>query len=125
MDRYLGITFPFEDDPKGKYFKLDQTAKDNIKSRLTLLLTTKTGERLYKPRFGLNLARYQFEPMDKITYNSLREEVVGTVQRYIKEINILNVEFDVNEDKLFVGLRVFYEITDGFYKENDQLNLKF
>ena len=54
---YINIQFPFQDDPEGKFVKMNTDAKQAIKSDLVHLLLTNKGERLYLPSFGANLRR--------------------------------------------------------------------
>jgi phage baseplate assembly protein W len=124
-DRYLGITFPFQEDLKGKYLKLTNIDKDAVRSNLSNLITTMKGERLYKPDFGTNVMRFLFEPMDDVTYGEIREEIIGAVTKYLKEIEVQNVEINTDEQRNFVGLRISYTITDGVFREKDEISLLF
>ena len=124
-DKYLGIGFPFQQDLKGKYLKLNKTDVEQVKSNLSYLITSSVGERLYKPNFGINLMQYIFQPMDEQTYNDIRNEIIGTCSKYLKEIQIQKIETTVNESQLFVGLKISYVISDGVFKQQDQLSLLF
>lgn len=124
-DKYLGIVFPFEEDLKGKYLKLTRTDKEKVKSNLTNLLTTMKGERLFRPDFGTNIMQYLFEQMDEQTYLEIRQEIVGTVAKYMKEIEILKVEVKENQEKNFIGLKIFYNISTGIFKDSDTIDLLF
>ena len=72
---YINIQFPFQDDPDGKFLKLNTGAKQAIKSDLVHLLLTNKGERLYLPNFGANLRQYLFEPNDDTVANSIKNEI--------------------------------------------------
>ena len=124
-DRYLGIKFPFEEDLKGKYLRLTNIDKDAIRSNLSNLITTMKGERLFKPDFGTDIMRFLFEPMDEQTYGEIREEILGAVAKYLTEIEVQKVETNINEDNLFVGLRISYTISDGVFKDKDSVELLF
>lgn len=124
-DRYLGITFPFQEDLKGKYLKLTNVDKDAVRSNLANLITTMKGERLYKPDFGTNVMRFLFEPMDDNIYGEIREEIVSVVTKYLKEIEIQKIEVNTDEQRHFVGLRISYNITDGVFREQDEVSLLF
>jgi len=124
-DRYLGIAFPFQEDLKGKYLKLTNVDKDAVRSNLTNLITTMKGERLYKPDFGTNVMRFLFEPMDDTTYGEIREEILSVVSKYLKEIEVQRVEINTDEQRNFVGLKISYNITDGVFREQDELSLLF
>lgn len=124
-DKYLGIAFPFQEDLKGKYLKLNKTPKDETKSNLTHLLTTTKGERLYRPDFGTNIMQYLFEPIDEKTYNDIRTEIIGAITKYMKEIEVKNIEINVDESQNFIGIKIAYSISDGFFKESDNIELLF
>lgn len=124
-DRYLGIEFPFQEDIKGKYLKLTKREKDRVKSNLTNLITTMKGERMYRPNFGTNLSKYIFEPMDEQTYSDIRQEIVGTVAKYMKEVDIIKVEIKATPDALLIGIKIAYDISVGVFKEPDTIDLLF
>lgn len=124
-DRYINITFPFEEDTKGKWLKLNNNSKDATKSKLANLITTKKGERLYKPDYGTNIMDYIFEPLDDFTYNEIRQEILSTVSKYLSEVEIQNVEANIDYNNYFIGLKISYTESDGVFKEKNNLNLLF
>jgi phage baseplate assembly protein W len=121
----LGITFPYQEDLTGKFLKMNQNDKDELKSKIALLITTQKNQRLYKPDFGLNLEQFLFLPMDEMTYNQIRQEVIGTVEKYLTQVKIENVQTDVNESQNLIGIQIRYSITDGILKDNDELKIIF
>jgi phage baseplate assembly protein W len=121
----LGITFPYQEDLTGKFLKMNQNDKDELKSKIALLITTQKNQRLYKPDFGLNLEQFLFLPMDEMTYNQIRQEVIGTVEKYLTQLKIENVQTDVNESQNLIGIQIRYSITDGILKDNDELKIIF
>lgn len=124
-DKYLGITFPFQNDLTGKYIRLNKTKKDEIRSQLNNLITTNKGERLFKPDFGINLKKFLFEPMDDNTHGEIRNEIINAVTKYMTNVKIEKVETKINEQELFIGLRILYSISDGIFKESDEINILF
>ena len=121
----LGITFPYQEDLSGKFLKMNQTDKEELKSKIALLITTPKNQRLYKPDYGLNLEQFLFLPMDDMTYNQVRQEVINTVEKYLTQVKIENVQTDVNESQNLIGIQIRYSITDGILKDNDELKILF
>jgi phage baseplate assembly protein W len=121
----LGITFPYQEDLNGKFLRMNQTDKEEIKSQLALLITTQKGQRLFKPSFGLNIDQFLFQPMDEVTYAQIRDEIVSTVTRYIPKLKIEKVETTTNESQNLIGIRISYSISDGILKESDEVNILF
>lgn len=121
----LGITFPYQEDLSGKFLKMNQTDKDELKSKIALLITTPKNQRLYKPDYGLNLEQFLFLPMDDMTYNQVRQEVINTVEKYLTQVKIENVQTDVNESQNLIGIQIRYSISDGILKDNDELKILF
>ena len=121
----LGITFPYQEDLSGKFLKMNQTDKDELKSKIAFLITTQKNQRLYKPDFGLNMEQFLFLPMDEMTYNAIRQEVINTIEKYLTQVKIENVQIDVNESQNLVGIQIRYSITDGILKDNDELKILF
>jgi phage baseplate assembly protein W len=121
----LGITFPYQEDLSGKFLKMNQTDKDELKSKIAFLITTQKNQRLYKPDFGLNMEQFLFLPMDDMTYNAVRQEIIGTIEKYLTQVKIENVQIDVNESQNLVGIQIRYSITDGILKDNDELKILF
>ena len=68
---YINIQFPFQDDPDGKFLKMNDDVKQAIKADLLHLLLTNKGERLYMPDFGANLRKYLFEQNDDISHQAI------------------------------------------------------
>jgi|LauGreDrversion4_2_1035121.scaffolds.fasta_scaffold1288602_2 phage baseplate assembly protein W len=121
----LGITFPYQEDLTGKFLKMNQNDKDEVKSKIAFLITTQKNQRLYKPDFGLNIEQFLFMPMDEMTYNQVRQEIINTVEKYLTDVKIENVQLDVSESQNLIGLQIRYSITDGILKDKDELKILF
>lgn len=63
-----------------------------IKNDLLQLLLTLPGERVMRPRFGVNLRNVVFEQLDDITIELLREEVATAVANYLPTIRLLSLD---------------------------------
>ena len=123
--RYINIDFPFRDSKKGFYFKLNQTDKDAIRADLLHLLLTNKGERLYMPDFGSDLRKFIFEPNDRITHDEIKENLNGTIKRYIPNLIVDSIEFKNNEIEELIIVELKYTVIDGTFSSSDVLEITF
>jgi phage baseplate assembly protein W len=87
-----GIIFPFRDSLKGDYLALSETPESEIRSNLIHLLLTRKGSRYFLPDFGTRLYEYIFEPLDGPTFDAIRAEIQQSVDTYIPNLRIDNIE---------------------------------
>lgn len=86
------------------------TELEEIKQSVHLILTTRRGERSFRPKFGANLDQYAFELMDTTTYNLIRQEVVAALQTWEPRICNIRVELDHRPEAGQLIANVFYEV---------------
>ena len=60
---------------------------------VTNLLLTSKGERIDNPEFGTLLRAQLFNPMTAASFSDIEDSIIDSVQTYIPEIRINNVEF--------------------------------
>lgn len=81
--------------PLGKTYKNGLLPKTSgielVKNNLIQLLRTERGERVMLPDFGCNLRKYLFEPLDKETFRSIKNEILTTINKYAVGVNILKL----------------------------------
>jgi len=78
-----GLSFPIgKQKLKGGFFKRE-SGKNLIKDAVHQLLKTERGERVLLPRFGCNLRKYLFQPLDEATFEGIKREIVVSFNRYI------------------------------------------
>ena len=89
-DSFLGTGwgFPptFDRNRKGVGMISDE---EDIRSSLHILLTTDVGERVMRPKYGCNLHRLVFEPMN-ITLQTYMKDLIRTAILYFEPRIILN-----------------------------------
>lgn len=81
--KVAGLNFPLGSVRNGGYFS-KTTGIDMIKDSVRQLLLTETGERVMLPNYGCNLRKYLFEPLDDITFESIRRDIEFSFNNYIK-----------------------------------------
>jgi len=72
----------------GKGYFHKTTGIQLIKNNLKQLISTKKGERVMLPGYGLALQKYLFQPLDKDLVESIREEIVVQVERWFPYVTI-------------------------------------
>lgn len=92
----------------GRFRRLSEL--EEIKQSVHLILTTRRGERPFRPEFGVNLDQYAFELMDTTTCNLIRQEVVAALQQWEPRIWNIRVEFDRKAEEGRLVANVFYEV---------------
>lgn len=86
------------------------TELEEIKQSVRLILTTRQGERPFRPKFGARLDLYAFETMDTTTCNLIRQGVVAALQAWEPRIWNIRVEFDHRPEEGQLIANVSYEV---------------
>ena len=58
---------------------------------------TDKGERVMLPGYGMSLKKYLFEPLDEITYFLLRTDILKTLNKYFKTVNVISLGIFADE----------------------------
>lgn len=100
------------------------TELEEIKQSVHLILTTRKGERPFRPKFGTNLDRFAFETMDTTTCNLIRQEVIAALQTWEPRIWNIRVEFDHRPEAGQLIVNVFYEVRHSGVAASQQISLQ-
>lgn len=118
--RFINITYPFKNSPKGFFLDLTTTDNQAIKSDLMHLILTRKGQRLYNPDFGTNILRFIFEPNDNLTFSEIKQEITDVVKRYLPNLQINEISVtESTESEYAAVLRIDYSITDDVFTTTD------
>ena len=86
------------------------------------VIFTPKGQRIRQPEFGTDLIKYIFSPNDAETWESVKNEIVGSVHRYIPNCNIKNVRVVQSDDeRAEIFVRIDYSVTQGNKIINDSI----
>jgi hypothetical protein len=123
--QFINIQFPFQDDPEGKFLRMNDDSKKAIKSDLVHLLLTNKGERLYMPDFGANLRRYLFEPNDEKSTDGIKNEISEAVRKFLPNLTISELTTaPVEDNEHAVMVRIDYIVTTGAFQSSDFVTLQ-
>ena len=123
--KFYDIKFPIthENDSQGFYFDLNKNKYEAIRSCITHLIFTPTGQRLRKPQFGSNLIKMLFTINDEITQSQIKEEISSSIKKFIPIVDIKNVEGVVDETGRGYKLHIDYGVNEGNFEVNDSIDI--
>ena len=124
-ERFINISFPFSDDYKGKFIKMEKESKRAIKSDLLHLLLTDRRQRLYLPRFGVNLRQYLFEPNEGTVQKAIQVEIEKAIQEFIPNLTVIGItvtQSERNEHATIV--RLDYRVTTAAFDGADFVEIE-
>lgn len=100
----VGLQYPIPSDPKNGYFS-KSTNLGLVKSNLSSLLRTERGERFMRPDYGCNLRKFLMEPLDEVTFSTIKEEVMTSIRRYLSTVSVGKLQvFETRSGQLKVNL---------------------
>jgi len=124
-EKFINITFPFTDSPKGFFVNLNKDDQNAIKSDLMYLILTTKGQRLYNPEFGTNLLKFIFEPNDSLSFEDIKEEINFVVSKYLPNLTINDITVETPKDEEYTAeIKLFYTITEDAFKVKDILIIR-
>lgn len=99
------------------------TEQEEIAQSVRMILTTRRGERRFRPKFGAHLDQYAFETMDTTTCNLIRQEVVSALQTWEPRIWNIRVEFDRRPEEGQLVAVVSYEVRRSGIRASQPVSL--
>jgi len=92
--------------------------EDDVRASLEILLATEVGERVMQPRYGCNLHRLLFEPLD-LTLRTYMKDLIRTAILYFEPRVILDdVTFELVSAEGRIDLRVDYTVAKTNARNN-------
>lgn len=88
-----GWSFPPSFENQGRSVHMVE-AEEDIRQSLSLLMSTRIGERIMQPTFGWHRDELLFEPLSTTLATKLRREVVKAVLFYEPRIKLDSVQFE-------------------------------
>ena len=84
---FYGLNYPTIYLPGQGYFH-KTTGVELLKNNLKQLISTEKGERIMLPGYGLALRKFLFSPLDPDLVESIREEIVVQIERWLPYLQI-------------------------------------
>ena len=117
----IGVGLPF--NTPGVFNSIYST-KEQIKFNLINLILTSKGERIENPNFGTTLRSQLFGQMTEDTLDNVRQDIINSVNVYIPEVSIQNIELliEPNESSNTLLVKITYEILISGETDNITVN---
>ena len=81
-----------------------------IKQAIRCLVLTQKGERLFQPDVGCAVFELLFEPLDLMTADAVRDEIINTLNQYEPRISLIDVSVRVSDVYQRFDVTVEYRI---------------
>lgn len=92
----------------GRFHRL--TEAEEIAQSVRLILTTRRGERPFRPEFGTRLDQFAFEIVNTTTKNLIRQEVQSALRMWEPRICNIEVDFDHRPEEGALLVNVSYQL---------------
>ncbi|GBO55797.1 GPW/gp25 family protein [Pseudanabaena sp. lw0831] len=92
--------------------------EEDIQSSLKILFGTAIGERIFNPKYGLNMQEILFEPLSTTLKTDLTDRVKIAILIYEPRIELLSLELDTtaeNEGKISIVMEYRVRATNSRY----------
>ena len=86
------------------------TEGEEIAQSVRLILTTRPGERPYRPEFGARLDQFAFENPDTTTRSLIRQEVVAALRVWEPRVGNVEVSFERCPEAGLLLAHVTYQV---------------
>ena len=109
-----GVGFPFQTNRNGEISA--SSYEESIKESITIVLSTKLGERLMRPDFGCRIHELMFAPNTTETHNLAIYFVTDALKKWENRILIRDVTVHKTSDTA-IDININYQIrdTNSFY----------
>ena len=104
------VISPIKSATSVSYFS-QATGKELIQGMLRQLFLTRQGERVMLPRYGLNLDKYLFNPLDLTLFEQMKEDILFCISKYAGFLEVLDLSiFETSPYAANNGLMVYLNI---------------
>jgi uncharacterized protein len=108
---FLGTGWNFPPTFRREWYGVEMlTGEDDIRSSLTIILSTITGERVMLPTFGCNLQPYVFEVMNVPNVAMIEKIVKDALTYHEPRIIVENIVSTPNQERGSLDIDIFYSI---------------
>ena len=113
-----GWSFPPEFSKSQKEVEMT-TDVDDINNSLKILLSTRPGERVLFPKYGCNLEKMLFKPLNLSLTTEMTETIKKAIMLYESRIEVLDVVLDNSEElEGKISISIDYEVRNTNTRRN-------
>lgn len=107
---YSDLHYKLNDDSAGNVTIVKNA--ESVRQSVKMILATFPGERWMNPEFGSRIRTLLFEPIDDITAEFIKVEIVDAVSRWENRITIKNIDVSPDYDKNIYKIRFDFNIIE-------------
>lgn len=89
---------------------LNTTGEAAVKRALYNIISTRKGERFYRPDLGSNITDLLFEPLDAATASLISQEIEFVIRKYEPRVNLIRADVDLNYDNNGFDVVIAFEV---------------
>jgi phage baseplate assembly protein W len=112
----LALVNPFAvSDPKkpGPIFPSAASYNASIVSALNMLFGTRPGERIYLPRYGLNMEALVYEALDEQMVADAQSAIRSSIETYVPQVRVIQVTVNKDPDNNQVSFAITMQVRGG------------
>ena len=96
---FIGLDLPIrKSEGVDGYFASTSTTVSAVKNNIRNLLLTNKGERYLQPDIGLNLRKFLFEQITDDIQETIKIEIVETLDKWLHVVNVEELNINAEED---------------------------
>jgi len=121
--QYFNLKYPFTTNDYQNFFvDVNMSEKDKIRSQIMHVIFTPKGQRIRNPEFGTDLIKYIFDQNDSATWESIKNEISSSVQRYVPGCSLNDIRVVQSDDeRAEIFVRIDYSVREGNKITNDSI----
>jgi phage baseplate assembly protein W len=112
-----GVAFPPRIDPATGRFKLS-SGSQSVKESIYLILMTQVTERLTRPDFGAETARYVFMDVNQTGLTIMRRELTDALLRQEPRIANVNITTNMEAQQGYIMIGIDYTLAQNNKRDN-------
>lgn len=121
--QFFGIKYPFTNNDFYDFFVDANTSlKDKVRSQIMHVVFTPKGQRIRNPEFGTDLIKYIFSPSDTESWESVKNEIINSVEKFVPNAVINDVRVAQSDDeRAEIFVRLDFSVTEGNKTTKDSI----
>jgi len=118
VNKIYGFAYPLTNNLNAGWFS-KESGISLVRNNLKQLLSTDLGERVLLPRYGLNLKKYLFQPMDDELFETIKSDILGTINNYANNVRVLKLGVFPLDDYGLEGLQAIKVVLSVQLKDSE------
>lgn len=121
--QFFNIKYPFTNNDFYDFFVDANTSlKDKVRSQIMHVVFTPKGQRIRNPEFGTDLIKYIFSPSDTESWESVKNEIINSVEKFVPNAVINDVRVAQSDDeRAEIFVRLDFSVTEGNKTTKDSI----